>query len=70
MNEFKPETNQGFESMEEKQANSPAIAVLGNIQTIGGISKLISGTIQSPNYLRGVRGWCLYANGNIDFPGI
>lgn len=67
---FKPETNQGYENVDTKQINSPALPVLTNIQQNGTASVLISGTIQSPNYERGVSGWCLYADGNMDFPGI
>ena len=67
---FEPETNQGYENTETKQFNSPLKVLDSNIQFKNGISVLVAGTIQSPNYERGVRGWCLYADGKIDFPGI
>lgn len=67
---FEPETNQGFENVEEKQANSPSLIINGNIQFNGSSTKLTFGTIQSLNYEKNVRGWCLFADGNVDFPGI
>ena len=67
---FKPETNQGFESAEKDQFNSPLKVEEFNFKFVGNATILTSGTFQSPNYERGVRGWCLYANGDVDFPGI
>ena len=67
---FEPETNQGFQNVDSSQANTPGLPILNNFKFVGNASILITGTFQSPNYERGVRGWCLYANGDVDFPGI
>ena len=67
---FEPETNQGFQNVETKQFNSPLTKEVSNFKFVGNATILTSGTIQSPNYERGVSGWCLYANGDVDFPGI
>ena len=67
---FEPETNQGFQNTETKQFNSPLKVEDSNFKFVGNATILTSGTIQSPNYVRGERGWCLYANGDVDFPGI
>lgn len=67
---FEPETNQGFQNVETKLFNTSSVSVLNNLQFVGNATKLFNGTIQSPNYERGTRGWCLYANGDVDFPGI